>query len=378
AHPGRRHPRRARQLRVRPHLGLRVRAERRLRVDVAGAQARAASRRRRHRPGAPAARGRAEPPEVQPAGAHRLDQRAGPRAGAQPPGVHQAHAALPERAPAPRDRVAPAHHARHRPGHARGQGPARADRLAAEGRQDDGAAGDRQRDHHEQPRGPPHGRARRRAAGGGHRHAALGEGRGHRLDLRPAAVGPHLALGAGHRAGQAPGRDGPGRGGPARLDHPPGPRLQPRGPRVRAHPVRRCRLDGALPAEALPRRRPQHRGRRLAHHLRDGPGRDRVDDGHGDLRGVQGHGQRRAQARPQARRQAHLPRDRPRPVGHAQGGAAALAGRDGRDPPPAPCAGRAGLPAGHRAGPRPPAQVADEHRVPHAGGQDDPRQGRRL
>ena len=39
----------------------------------------------------------------------------------------------------------------------------------------------------QQPRVPPHGRPRRRAARGGHRHAALGEGRGHRLDLRPAA-----------------------------------------------------------------------------------------------------------------------------------------------------------------------------------------------
>src|SRR5699024_7324401 len=51
---------------------------------------------------------------------------------------------------------------------------------------------------------------------------------------------------------------------------------------------------------------------------------------------------------------------------------------DGGDPPAAPRAGRAGLPAGHRARPRPSPEVADEHRVPHAGGQDDPRQGRRL
>ena len=40
---------------------------------------------------------------------------------------------------------------------------------------------------HEQPRVPPHGRPRRRAARGGHRHAALGERRGDRLDLRPPA-----------------------------------------------------------------------------------------------------------------------------------------------------------------------------------------------
>ena len=40
-------------------------------------------------------------------------------------------------------------------------------------------------DHHQQPRVPPDGRARRRAARGGHRLRALGQGRGHRLDLRP-------------------------------------------------------------------------------------------------------------------------------------------------------------------------------------------------
>ena len=35
-------------------------------------------------------------------------------------------------------------------------------------------------------------------------------------------------------------------------------------PRQRPHPVRWCRLDRALPAEAVLRRRPQHRERRLA------------------------------------------------------------------------------------------------------------------
>ena len=51
--------------------------------------------------------------------------------------------------------------------------------------------------------------------------------------------------------------------------------------------------------------------------------------GHGDLRGVQGHRQRRAQARPPARRQADLPGDRRRRVRHPQGGPAALARRAG-------------------------------------------------
>ena len=122
-------------------------------------------------------------------------------------------------------------HPDHRPGRPDRQGPARPHRLAAQGRQDDGAAGDRQRDHHEQPRVPPHGRARRRASRGGHRHAALGQGRGHRLDLRPARRGPHHGRRARDRAGQAPGRARPRRRRPARLDDPPGPRLQPAAPR---------------------------------------------------------------------------------------------------------------------------------------------------
>ncbi len=91
-------------------------------------------------------------------------------------------------------------------------------------------------------------------------------------------------------------------------------------PGLRPHPHRRRRLGGALPAEALPRRRPQHRERRLAHDLRDRARRDRVGHGHGDLRGVQGHRQRRAQARPAPGGQADLPGDRRRRLRHAQGG----------------------------------------------------------
>jgi transcription termination factor Rho len=83
---------------------------------------------------------------------------------------------------------------------------------------------------------------------------------------------------------------GPRRGRAARLDHAAGSCVQPRRAGVGPHPLRWYRLDRALPAEALPRRRPQHRERRLAHHPRHRAGRDRLDDGHGDLRGVQGHG----------------------------------------------------------------------------------------
>ena len=130
--------------------------------------------------------------------------------------------------------------------------------------QDDGAAGDRQRDHHEQPRGPPHGRARRRAPRRGHRHAAHGQGRGHRLDLRPSGRGPHHGRRAGHRAGQAARRARSRRGRAARLDHPPRPRLQPRGSGLRPDPLRWRRLQRALPAEAVLRCCPQHRARWLA------------------------------------------------------------------------------------------------------------------
>ena len=90
---------------------------------------------------------------------------------------------------------------------------------------------------------------------------------------------PHHGRRARHRARQAPGRARPRRGRAARLDHPARPRLQPGGPGQRPHPVRWCRLHGALPAEAVLRRRPQHRERRLADDPRHRAGRDRVRDG---------------------------------------------------------------------------------------------------
>ena len=62
----------------------------------------------------------------------------------------------------------------------------------------------------------------------------------------------------------------------ARLDHPVGPRVQQRVAGIGPHPVRWCRLDRAVPAEAVPRRGAQHRGRRLADDHRHGHGRDRV------------------------------------------------------------------------------------------------------
>ena len=58
---------------------------------------------------------------------------------------------------------------------------------------------------------------------------------------------------------------------------------------VGTHPLRWCRLDRAVPAEAFPRRCPQHRERWIAHHHRHRDGRDRIHRRHGDLRRVQGH-----------------------------------------------------------------------------------------
>ena len=94
------------------------------------------------------------------------------------------------------------------------------------------------------------------------------------FDRKP--VRPHDGRRAVDRARQATGRTRPRRGRAARLDHPARPCLQPRRPGERAHPVRRCRLDRALPAEALPRRGPQHRERRVADDHRHRAGRDRL------------------------------------------------------------------------------------------------------
>ncbi|CAA9389413.1 MAG: Transcription termination factor Rho, partial [uncultured Quadrisphaera sp.] len=376
------HPRRARQLRLHPHLGLPLRAERRVRQPRPGAQGRPARGRRRHRRRPPAARGRAAagpaPGEVQRPGAARHRQRGQRRRGAQAPGVLQAHPAVPAGAAAPGDRAEHRRHPDRRPRGAHRQGPARAHRQPAQGGQDADDAGDRQRDQHQQPRGPPHGRARRRAARGGHRHAAVGQGRGHRLDLRPPGLRPHRGRGAGHRAGQAPGRAGQRRGRAARLDHPPRARLQPRRPGERAHPLRRRRRRRAVPAEAVLRRGAQHRARRLADHPGLGPGRDRLEDGRGDLRGVQGHREHGAPPRPAPRRQAHLPGGRRQPLGHAARGDPARPRGARGDVEAAPGAHRARLPAGPGAAAGQGARDQEQRRVPHAGAADRPVAARPL
>ena len=130
---------------------------------------------------------------------------------------------------------------------------------------------------------------------------------------RPAGR-PHDRRGAGHRAGQAARRARPRRRRAPRRHHPPGPRLQPRRAGQRPDPLRWCRLGGALPAEEVLRRRAQHRGRRLADHPRHRADRERLEDGRGDLRGVQGHRQHGDPAAARFRGQADLPGDRRRTV----------------------------------------------------------------
>ena len=174
----------------------------------------------------------------------------------------------------------------------------------------------------EPPRGGPHRPAHRRAAGRGHRHAALGAGRGRLLDLRRARHPPRAGRRDGDREGQAPGRAQARRGDPARLDHPSGARLQHRAAALGQGALRRCRRQRAAPPEALLRRGAQHRGGRLADHHRHGAGRHRQPHGRRHLRGVQGHRQLRDPPRPQAGGQARLPGDRHQQVGHPQGRAA--------------------------------------------------------
>ncbi len=75
------------------------------------------------------------------------------------------------------------------------------------------------------------------------------------------------------------------------LDHPPRPRLQHRGTVIRQGADRRCRRQCAATAEALLRRRAQHRRGRLAHHHRHRADRYRQPNGRSHLRRVQRHRQ---------------------------------------------------------------------------------------
>ena len=110
-----------------------------------------------------------------------------------------------------------------------------------------------------------------------------------------------------HRAREAAGRGRQGRRDPARRHHEARPRLQPVPAGHGPDHVRWRRLRRALPAPQVLRRGAQHRGGRLAHHPRHGPRRDRLQDGRGHLRGVQGHGQHGAALGPPPRGAARLP-----------------------------------------------------------------------
>ena len=142
------------------------------------------------------------------------------------------------------------------------------------------------------------------------------------LDLRRARHPPRAGRRDGDREGEAPGRAQDGRGDPARLDHPSRARLQHGAAAVGQGALRRYRRQRAAPAEALLRRRAQHRGGRVADHHRHGAGRHRQPHGRRHLRRVQGHRQLRDPSRPQAGGQARLPGDRHQQVGHPQGRAA--------------------------------------------------------
>ena len=109
------------------------------------------------------------------------------------------------------------------------------------------------------------------------------------------------------------------------FDHPARPRLQHRGAVLRQGADRRRRRQRAAAAEALLRRRAQHRGRRLADHHRHRADRYRQPHGRSDFRRVQGHRQFGIDPRPQGRRQAHLPGHGHHPLRHPQGRASGAA-----------------------------------------------------
>ena len=96
-------------------------------------------------------------------------------------------------------------------------GPARAHHRAAAHRQDRHPAEHRQGDRRQPPRLLPDRAPDRRAAGGSHRHAALGEGRGDLVHLRRARLAPRPGGRDGDREGETPGRAQARRRDPARL-----------------------------------------------------------------------------------------------------------------------------------------------------------------
>ena len=151
----------------------------------------------------------------------------------------------------------------HRPDYAARQRPAGAYRRPTQNRQDDDAAGDRALDQREPSGSLPDRSPDRRAARGSHRHAALGEGRGHQLDLRRAGVAPRPGRRDGDREGEAPRRAQARRGDPARFHHPARARLQHRRAELGQGADRRRRRQRVAAAEAV-LRGPRATSRRAA------------------------------------------------------------------------------------------------------------------
>ena len=144
-------------------------------------------------------------------------------------------------------------HHRPRPRHRRAdrQGPARPDRLAAQGRQDGDAAAHRARaSSRTTPRSslivlliderPEEVTEMSRSVRGEVVASTFDE----------PAIAPRAGRRDGDREGQAPGRAQEGRGDPARLDHPPGARLQHRGAGLRQGADRRRRRQRAAEARS--------------------------------------------------------------------------------------------------------------------------------
>ena len=134
--------------------------------------------------------------------------------------------------------------------------------------------------------------------------------------------------------------------------------------------VGRPRLERPAEAEALLRRRAQHRGRRVADDHFDRAHRHGIAHGRRDLRGVQGHGQHGNPPRPQAGRQARVPGHRHPEERHAQGGTAHPARRPEPDLGAAQGAQPAVAGRGDGTAPRQDGQDEVERRVPGVDAED--------
>src|SRR5439155_21453013 len=244
------------------------------------------------------------------------------------------------------------------------QRPARPDPVARQGGQDDGAQEHRARDRRELPGDASDGGAHRRAARRGDGHEPVRQGRDLRVDLRRAYREPHPGRRDGPRDRQAPGRDRPRRGDPARLDHAAGAGLQPGAAGQRQDALRWRRPGGPLSAQAVLRRGAQRGARRIADDHRDLSGGHRLADGRRDLRGVQGNRQHGARARSQALREAHLPGHRRPPLRHPPRGAAPRREQPADGVDHAPHAQRPRPQRGDRAAHAAPWQDDEQLRVP--------------